>query len=136
MLQRANVMKLLKERKEAALAENGPGRRMYIHASDAWWHEWQRRAPVLQTACCYNRWSTADATVSIEGEPRLLFHNEDGKTWLDNISQLLDKVAEISELASAYRPLCKHEAVTNKGHETCQHAWRYNDYWASRGQSS
>jgi hypothetical protein len=93
---------------------------------------------------------------SIQGHPRPLFGTED-QAWLDNISRLLDKVAEISELASAYRPLCKHEAVTlrkrcydygnffpvafkktvtNKGHGTSQHVWRYNDYWASRGQSS
>ena len=93
---------------------------------------------------------------SIQGKPRPLFGAEDN-AWLDNISRLLDKVAEISELASAYRPLCKHEAVTlrkrcydygkffpvafkktvtNKGHGTSQHVWRYNDYWTPRGQSS
>ena len=93
---------------------------------------------------------------SIQGKPRPLFGAEDN-AWLDNVSRLLDKVAEISELASVYRPLCKHEAVTlrkrcydygnflpvafkktvtNKGHGTCQHVWRYNDYWAARGQSS
>ena len=44
---------------------------------------------------------------SIRGQPRPLFGVED-QAWLDNISRLLDKVAEISELASAYRPLCKH----------------------------
>ena len=93
---------------------------------------------------------------SIQGEPRPLFGAED-KTWLDNISKLLDKVAEISGLASAYRPLCKHEVltlrkrcydygdffpvafgktVTNKGHGVCHHLWRYNEIWAPRGQSS
>ena len=41
---------------------------------------------------------------SIQGQPRPLFGVED-QAWLDNISRLLDKVAEISELASAYRPL-------------------------------
>ena len=93
---------------------------------------------------------------NIRGEPSPLFGAED-KAWLDNISRLLDKVAEISELARAYRPLCKHEAVklrkmcydygeffpvafhktvTNKGHGICQHLWRYNDYWTRRGQST
>jgi hypothetical protein len=76
---------------------------------------------------------------------------------LNPVAKLLDKVAEISELASAYRPLCKHEVltlrkrcydygdffpvafgktVTNKGHGVCHHLWRYNEIWAPRGQSS
>ena len=38
--------------------------------------------------------------------------------------------------AQDFFPVAFKKTVTNKGHGISQHVWRYNDYWASRGQSS
>ena len=76
--------------------------------------------------------------------------------WLDTMKSLLDKLAAIVELATAYRPLCPHEVLllkqrcidfgqwfpgkvakdlTYKGHRVAKHLWQYAEYWGRRGYS-
>ena len=76
--------------------------------------------------------------------------------WLDTIKMLLGKLANIFTLATANRPLCRHEVVqlrqhcidfgewypgkiakdlSYKGHRIAQHLWKYAEHWGRRGQS-
>ena len=76
--------------------------------------------------------------------------------WLDTMKTLLDKLAAIVELATANRPLCRHEVLllkqryidfgqwfpgkvardlTYKGHRVAKHLWQYAEYWGRRGHS-
>ena len=85
---------------------------------------------------------------SVQGKPRPLFGAEDN-AWLDNVGDQRARqcISPAVQARSGHTPEevlrlwqllldAFKKTVTNKGHGTAQLVWRYNEYWASRGQSS